>query len=160
MSLESGDYISQLDPANPTPTDPKSQGDDHLRLIKKVLQTQFPSLGEDAVDATAAEISFLTGASSNIQQQINAKLGIPAAFGEVGSYSLCRLKLKGDTITAGNTYNGSSLFGGIGFGIGDSNLDEVISTPTANAITGTWRAMGSAVPGANHYACTLFVRVA
>lgn len=38
MALESGDYINDLVITNPTSTDPKSAGDDHFRLIKKVLK--------------------------------------------------------------------------------------------------------------------------
>lgn len=38
MSLETGDYINDLVITNPTATDPKSAGDDHFRLIKKVLK--------------------------------------------------------------------------------------------------------------------------
>lgn len=41
MSLESGSFITQLVATNPEGTDPKSQGDDHLRLIKAVLKSQF-----------------------------------------------------------------------------------------------------------------------
>ena len=43
MSLETGTQIGQLDPANPPGTDPVSQADDHLRLIKTCVQG---SLGE------------------------------------------------------------------------------------------------------------------
>lgn len=38
MSLESGSYINDLVITNPTSSDPKSQGDDHFQLIKKVLK--------------------------------------------------------------------------------------------------------------------------
>lgn len=38
MALEPGDYINDLVITNPTATDPKSAGDDHFRLIKKVLK--------------------------------------------------------------------------------------------------------------------------
>lgn len=41
MGLETGTYINDLNAANPTSTDPKSQGDDHLRLIKAVLKNTF-----------------------------------------------------------------------------------------------------------------------
>lgn len=41
MSLETGSYISNLVAANPPGTDPKSQGDDHLRLIKNALLNCF-----------------------------------------------------------------------------------------------------------------------
>lgn len=43
MSLESATYISQLIPSNPPASDPRGQGDDHLRLIKSALQTTFPN---------------------------------------------------------------------------------------------------------------------
>ena len=41
MALETGDFIGDLDPANPPGADPKSQGDDHLRLIKNTLHGTF-----------------------------------------------------------------------------------------------------------------------
>jgi len=41
MSLESATYVADLQPVNPPATDPRSQGDDHLRLIKQVLQNTF-----------------------------------------------------------------------------------------------------------------------
>lgn len=43
MGLETGTYISDLVPSNPPGTDKKKQGDDHLRLIKEVLQNTFPN---------------------------------------------------------------------------------------------------------------------
>lgn len=44
MSIEVATYIGDLQPVNPPSTDPRGQGDDHLRLIKTVLQNSFPSL--------------------------------------------------------------------------------------------------------------------
>lgn len=44
MSLESASFIKGLVATNPEGTDPKSQGDDHLRLLKAVLQSQFSGL--------------------------------------------------------------------------------------------------------------------
>jgi hypothetical protein len=43
MALESGTYVKDLVDTNPTGTDPISLGDDHIRLIKKVLGNSFPS---------------------------------------------------------------------------------------------------------------------
>lgn len=42
MALETATLISDLVATNPASGDAKSQGDDHLRLIKAVLQAQFP----------------------------------------------------------------------------------------------------------------------
>jgi hypothetical protein len=46
MGLETFGYIKDLVPANPAGTDPKSQGDDHLRGIKQTLLNQFPGFTE------------------------------------------------------------------------------------------------------------------
>ena len=43
MSIENADYIHQLDVTAPRPVDPISEGDNHLRLIKKLLTESFPS---------------------------------------------------------------------------------------------------------------------
>lgn len=59
MALEIADFINQLVTTNPTGGDPKGQGDDHLRLLKRVLKTQFPNL-DAAVTVTPAQINQLS----------------------------------------------------------------------------------------------------
>lgn len=49
MALESGTYIKDLVDTNPPGTDAISQGDDHIRLIKSVLQNSFPSTNNAAI---------------------------------------------------------------------------------------------------------------
>lgn len=44
MSLENASFISQLNPLNPTTNDLIRQGDDQLRLVKKVLVQTLPNL--------------------------------------------------------------------------------------------------------------------
>jgi hypothetical protein len=43
MGLETATFISGLTPSWPTSSELKSQGDDHLRLIKQTLQNTFPA---------------------------------------------------------------------------------------------------------------------
>ncbi|HEY6018721.1 MAG TPA: hypothetical protein VIY48_02175, partial [Candidatus Paceibacterota bacterium] len=43
MSVESATYVADLQAANPSSSDLRSQGDDHLRLLKSVLQNTFPA---------------------------------------------------------------------------------------------------------------------
>ena len=50
MALESASFISQLVDTNPTGSDSISVGDDHIRLIKKVVQDSLPDV--DQVAAT------------------------------------------------------------------------------------------------------------
>ena len=70
MALESASFINQLIATNPDGTDPKGQGDDHLRLIKKVLKDSFP---------------LFTGALTGTNAQYNALLaeGITMAPGMI-----------------------------------------------------------------------------
>lgn len=64
MGLESSTFISGLDSANPLATDPKSQGDDHIRLVKSAVKATFPNL-TGAVTATHLQINDV--ASQNLQ---------------------------------------------------------------------------------------------
>jgi hypothetical protein len=59
MPLETATYIDDLVDTNPVGTDAKSQGDDHIKLLKTVLQNQFTALGSAAVTVTAAELNSI-----------------------------------------------------------------------------------------------------
>jgi len=62
MALESATYISELVDTNPTVSDPVGQGDDHLKMIKTVLKTQFSGLaGTTAITTDEAEMNLLDG---------------------------------------------------------------------------------------------------
>lgn len=56
MPLETGEFITDLVITNPLGTDPKAQGDDHLRLLKKVLQQSFPAIDAEVL-STPDEIN-------------------------------------------------------------------------------------------------------
>jgi len=61
MGVETATFISQLSATNPLATDPISEGDDQIRLVKDVLQKQFTSLGAAAVTTTATELNLVDG---------------------------------------------------------------------------------------------------
>ena len=65
MGLETGTYISDLLPQNPPATDPRSQGADHLRLIKAVLKNTFPSI-KAAVSASADDLNSIPTIQSTL----------------------------------------------------------------------------------------------
>lgn len=71
MALETATYISGLVSTNPLSSDPKSQGDDHLRLIKSTILATFPNI-TGAVTATHTELNYVTGVTSGIQSQLNS----------------------------------------------------------------------------------------
>jgi len=56
MSVESATYVNQLDSSKPASGDPRSEGDDHIRLLKSTIQATFPNI---------------TGAVTPTQSQLN-----------------------------------------------------------------------------------------
>ncbi|RSZ60040.1 hypothetical protein HF313_15105 [Massilia atriviolacea] len=72
MALETATYITDLNTANPTAADPKSQGDDQIRMIKSVLKASWTQIA-GAVNATHTQINYLVGVTSPIQVQLDAK---------------------------------------------------------------------------------------
>lgn len=68
MGLETGSYIANLVATNPLGTDPKSAGDDHLRLIKNALLNCFAgftgSIFVTGTDGGAANAYTLTPATA------------------------------------------------------------------------------------------------
>ena len=65
-------YIDDLVATNPAAGDNVSEGDDHIRGIKNVLKTTFPSI-DGAITATDTELNYVDGVTSNVQTQLNAK---------------------------------------------------------------------------------------
>tara|TARA_R110002020_G_scaffold43651_1_gene126652 strand:- start:1977 stop:3161 length:1185 start_codon:yes stop_codon:yes gene_type:complete len=109
MGLESATYISQLVDTNPTTSDPVSQGDDHLRLIKSVLQDQFTTLGAAAVTTTAAELNLLDGktsvgdASGPASSTDNAIARFDGTGGKTLQNSSTTISDDGDIVVGGTT---------------------------------------------------------
>lgn len=76
MGLETGNYISDLVPSNPGGGDDVSAGDDHIRLLKSILQTTFPNIN-GAVNATPAELNIIAGLIATTAQ-LNAIASLTA----------------------------------------------------------------------------------
>jgi hypothetical protein len=81
MALETGTYISDLVPTNPSAGDLISAGDDHIRLLKSTIKATFPNL-TGAVAATHTELGYLSGVSSNVQTQLDAKAALSHTHSE------------------------------------------------------------------------------
>jgi len=56
MPLETGTYIDSLNASNPASGDLKSEGDDHLRLIKSTIKSTFPNIS-GAVTPTHTQLN-------------------------------------------------------------------------------------------------------
>lgn len=123
MGLETVTYIDDLNELWPLIGDPRSEGDDHIRNIKKALVDTFSAItGEVTVSHT--ELNYVTGLSENISTSLAAKLAL------AGGVMTGRLDLKAGTdITA---------IGAIDFTAADGNIIVIngvtaIAAPVMNA---------------------------
>lgn len=76
-------YPSDLDSAIPTNLEFKSEGDDHLRNIKRVVKTTFPNI-TGAVTATHTKLNLLTSATLTTAE-LNTLTGITATAAELNA---------------------------------------------------------------------------
>ena len=107
MPLEIFNFIEDLVPTNPLGTDPKSQGDDHIRGLKETLVNQFTGLGSEAVTVSAGELNGFVG----MVAAFAAAPGLPAGWLLCDGQEIVRL-------------DQANLFAFIGttYGVGDGSL--------------------------------------
>jgi|GEM_PF-5036263 len=91
LTIESATFISDLNAANPGSNDLKSEGDDHVRLVKNTLKTTFP---------------YITGAVTLTHTQLNA-------LGPGGAATYTAI-----TTTTGNAILGSTAASTLNVGAG------------------------------------------
>lgn len=97
MALETGNYINDLVITNPTSNDPKSAGDDHLRLLKKTLKETLNGF-TGAILVTATDTG---NATAHVLTPSTALIGYTPM--------LCLLYLPAITNTGAVTVNVSGL---------------------------------------------------
>jgi len=165
MGLETVTYISDLNPLWPLGSDPKSNGDNHVRNLKTGILNSFPGV-TGAVTATHVEINYLSGVTSNVQVQLNAKapLASPTFTGTVvlptatsigtvtqaeilalsGVSSAIQTQLNGKGAIAGQAWTGAHDFTG-----------SAITVPTATAGDATNKAASTAFVASTAFAAAL-----
>ena len=81
MALETATYLNELVVTNPLSSDPRADGDDHIRLLKAVLKATFTNISGE-VSASHTELNHVVGVTSSIQTQLNTlssgKASMPA----------------------------------------------------------------------------------
>lgn len=88
MAVETATYVSQLDPTKPGINDLKSEGDDHLRLIKQTLTNTFPNIQGVSSSASSNSVNILP-TTSGMQAAIAAasfSSSLPAQTGNAGKF--------------------------------------------------------------------------
>lgn len=117
MGLETATFISGLNASNPVgATDPKSQGDDHLRLIKTTLLNTLPNL-TGAMTASHTELNNLDGVTGKTGTGNVVLSASPTLTGTLAA----------DAITA------SGVISGDGSGLTALNASSLASGTVADA---------------------------
>jgi hypothetical protein len=173
MGLETGSTISSFITSNPTSSDPVNQGDYHLRLIKSVLQSQFPGTTgtgfNTAITATEAEINSLhTGDITKILPAVSGYViganspilvtdTLLGALGKAQGQIDARSAITGNEIVTNvQSVNGLTVSSGVIDAVGYLTLSQSYTIQTLgttsnaqwNTIAGTTNvAAGSFVPG-------------
>ena len=64
MTIETATYTPQLDATYPASGDAKSEGDNHIRLLKSTIKATWPNLTATPVNPTSADFNTLAGAAT------------------------------------------------------------------------------------------------
>jgi hypothetical protein len=141
MSVEIVTTINTLDATFPAATDPRSEGDDHIRNIKSAIKTTFPGV-TGAVTATHTELNGAAthpARTDNPHSTTKAQVGLSNADNTsdlnkpISTATQTALDAKLD-ITGIKTVNGASLVGS-----GDVVVGSGISiSDGATALTSVW----------------------
>lgn len=156
MAIESAQYLNQLVAANPLSTDPVSQADDHLRMIKSALLNTFPNL-DSPVTATPDQLNHPIPKGAVIMWS-GAMSNIPAGYavcdGTQGTPDLRNRFVVG----AGDLYSVSAVGGSGTTGFGGSHTHTentataslTVSSLAVAAGTGTSVVSGVTTNGHTH----------
>jgi len=104
MALESATYIDGLVTTNPTGTDNRSQGDDHIRLLKSTIKTTFPNIN-GAVSATDEELDGVIVTAGTLTA---SKLVKVDASKKIDNWKVDNIDIDGNTISSTDT-NGNVI---------------------------------------------------
>lgn len=118
MALETGTYVADLAPSNPPSSDPVGQGDDHLRLIKSVLQATFPNMGSTLGQVRSLDVATSISSTWNTNLIVTtasatatAVLTLPPSASITSGFNLSFFTTGGANISllpsGANTINGA-----------------------------------------------------
>src|SRR5574342_596149 len=106
MPLENANFISQLATTNPLVGDDVSQGDDHIRMLKSVLQTTFPNASKGFYFPTS--IAEQSG-TVNVMTTDDGKVSPVNVSGASRTVYLTAAPPNGFTVTITKTDNSANL---------------------------------------------------
>lgn len=158
MGLETATYVDGLNSSNPAATDGLAQADDHIRLIKGTIKSTFPNLDAavtadptelnilDGATVTTAEVNHLSGVTSAVQTQLDAKAA-------TSSPTISNPTFTGTTTAATATLTGTTTVTTVSLGSftisqgADSRLDFKVGATTVMSLdtSGNLRVRGDVI---------------
>jgi len=96
MGLESVTHLDDLDATNPLGTDPRSEGDDHIRNIKSMLLTDFPNIS-GVVSSTHSELNFVDVTAGALTA---SKAIVVDSSSKIDNLKVDNLDINGNAITS------------------------------------------------------------
>ncbi|XAI96490.1 putative tail fiber protein [Microcystis phage Mel-JY34] len=102
MALESATFLEELVGTNPTGSDNRSEGDDHIRLVKSVLKSTLPGLAGRAWRVQSKSGGYTAVVNDNMSVlhfTATATLNLPAAATAGNGYMLIVSAASSQTVT-------------------------------------------------------------
>ena len=116
MGLESVTHLDDLDATNPVGTDPRSEGDDHIRNVKSALLTDFPGIS-GIVTSTHSELNYVDVTAGTLTA---SKAIVVDGSSKIDNLKVDNIDINGNTISSTDT-NGTITI--TPHGTGDIILD-------------------------------------
>lgn len=144
MAVESATYIIQLNSSYPAGSETKGEGDDHLRLLKAVLQAQFTSLGAAAVTVTAAQLNDVVNKAPIASPTLTGTPAAPTAAAGTNSTQIATTAYVQTAIAAVNAVAAvtASYTSSTSFSVSEG---QVVAATASGAVAATFPATPSAV---------------
>lgn len=151
MPIETAQYIDTLQPDWPDGKDPESGGDDHIRMVKQVLQNTFPALNEP-VNGTPGQLNDLTTHVAFLPA--DAETGLPERLSVINDDNTGYIPIIGGSLTVDqmtNLANGAFVNWGvimnILFPVGAVVMNSTGLNPADYMGFGTWTQRSGAIYG-------------
>ncbi|MCU0810612.1 MAG: hypothetical protein MUE59_06180 [Thiobacillaceae bacterium] len=143
MTVESATYIADLNTSNPAGSDAKSEGDNHIRLIKSVLKSTFANVNA-AVTSSDEELNYVDVTTLGTMQASKAltadgsNVATVPSGGTLTAASGSTVNLAGTTVVTGNITADSKTITPAELGTLDGiTTSSTIATQLAAKLTST-----------------------
>lgn len=138
MTVETNaQFISALNKSYPTNRDLIKEGDDHIRLVKSVLQNTFPGM-DKAVTADADKLNKLDATLTYDEETLNINNNIQLKEGKTADFGGATLEGVGDPKEPTDAVNLQSLQGTLMWPVGSIFFTVDARNPKEILGFGTW----------------------